>query len=75
MSKELKRQTAIEPEIINERGENLTRPRPKAAAAGGLGAVVTLAAFMVLAVIIAIPVLILSLFGKKPNIKIFKFKL
>lgn len=31
--------------------------------------------FAVIMVVVAIPMLILSLFGKKPNIKIFKYKM
>ena len=78
MSNELKKQDAIEPEIINERGENLTRPPGRQSAGGVLGgllAVSMLLVFAVIAVIIAMPMLILSLFGRKPNIRIFKFKL
>ena len=78
MANDLKKQDAIEPEIINERGENLTRPpksRSSGGVPGGLLAVGMLLIFAVITVIIAVPVLILSLFGRKPNIKIFKFKL
>ena len=77
MPHELKKQSAIEPEIINEYGENITRRRTSksSTAAAGLLAVITLMIFAVITVIIAVPMLILNLLGRKPNIKIFKFKL
>lgn len=40
-----------------------------------LSGFMTLCIFLAVFVIMAIPMLILSLFGRKPNIKIFKYKM
>jgi hypothetical protein len=90
MKYEIKKQNIIEPEIINERGENLSRTdacgeAPAGRVPGSLraiigavaGVLVTVTIFLVfalIAVIIIVPVLLLSLFGKKPDIKIFKYR-
>jgi len=90
MTQEIQKQQVIEPEIINEQGENITRQSedcdiPHVAGRGvltlfgGLFAVLAGIAmfvlFLVVAVIVAVPLLILSLFGKKPKIKVFKYKI
>ncbi|WP_428066074.1 hypothetical protein [Candidatus Proelusimicrobium volucris] len=45
------------------------------AAAALLSGFMTLCVFLAVFVVMAIPMLILSLFGRKPNIKIFKYKM
>lgn len=90
MTHDLEKQQVIEPEIINEQGENISRQSedcdiPHAAGRTMLtifgGIMATLAGlamfvlFLVVAAIVAIPLLILSLFGKKPNIKVFKYRI
>ena len=91
MTQELEKQQVIEPEIINEQGENISRQREDcdfSRAAGRsvltvfggllsvLAGIAMFVLFLAVAVIVAVPLLILSLFGKKnnmSNIKVFKF--
>jgi hypothetical protein len=90
MTKDLEKQQVIEPEIINEQGENITRQKEdcdfsRAAGRSVLtvfgGLLATLAGiamfilFLAVAIIVAVPLLILSLFGKKPNVKVFKYRI
>ena len=90
MTKDLEKQQVIEPEIINEQGENITRQKEdcdfsRAADRSVLtvfgGLLATLAGiamfilFLAVAIIVAVPLLILSLFGKKPNVKVFKYRI
>ncbi len=90
MTKDLEKQQAIEPEIINEQGENISRQREDcdvSRAAGrtmltvfggilaALAGVAMFILFLAVAVLVAVPMLILSLFGKKPNVKVFKYRI
>lgn len=90
MTQELEKQQVIEPEIINEQGENISHQsedcdlshaagRTMLTVFGGLlSAVVGVAMFVLflaVAVIVAVPLLILSLFGKKTNVKVFKYRI
>jgi hypothetical protein len=90
MGYDIEKQNVIEPEIIIEDGENLSNHKPApgllggfrgitiwalSAIAGLLTSILMFALFLAAAVIIAVPALVLSLFGKKPNIKIFKYKI
>lgn len=84
-----KDQTPIEPEILDETGRPISQTRhtsvndePRKAVVGILGGIVALLSgimafilFAVIAVIVAVPLFILSLFGKKPAVKIFKYKI
>ena len=90
MTKDLEKQQVIEPEIINEQGENISRQSedcdiPRSAGRTMLtvfgGLLATLAGiamfilFLAVAIVVAVPLLILSLFGKKPNVKVFKYRI
>ncbi len=79
-------QKPIEPEILDEAGRPISaapkHEEPRRAVVGILSGIVALLSgimafivFLVIAVIIAVPLFILSLFGKKPNVKIFKYKI
>ncbi len=90
MTKDLEKQQVIEPEIINEQGENISRQsedcdisraagRTMLTVFGGLLAALAGIAmfilFLAVAIVVAVPLLILSLFGKKPNVKVFKYRI
>ena len=82
MSNELKKHDAIEPEIIDESGCVVGAEPPAGAsaptvfgmAAGAIGGFMALVIFIVMAVIVAVPMLIMRIFGKKTEIKIFKYR-
>ncbi len=90
MTKELEKCQVVEAEVLDEQGRPINQKRESrcffCAARRGLwgvvGGVFALAAglimfilFAAVMIIIAVPLLILSLFGKKPNIKVFKYRI
>ena len=91
MSGELQKQQAVEPEIIDENGRRICggagvggAPRGGLCGliAGALGALIAFlcglamfAVFIIFAVFAALPLLIMILVGKKPDTKIFRYKL
>jgi hypothetical protein len=86
MKAELAKQAVVEPEILNERGELITpgsgvQGRSRGAAVRFLNSLMALLCgfmafllFLAVMLILAVPVLILALFGRKTNIKIFNYR-
>jgi len=82
MKRDLSKPAAIEPEILDEHGRQINPPKKRRAQKGRLSAVAGLigivTAFVLMAgliIILAVPMLIMALFGKKVNFRIFRYKL
>jgi len=84
MKHEMQKPQVIEPEIFIPGNSQPFEQRVHAAevAGGALRGVfafaiaaITFVLFLIVIAVLAVPILILALFGRKPNIKIFKYRI